>query len=135
MKTAPVVAVAVLAVLALTGSTAVAQTSVQRSAVVTVDFPFVVNGGDLPAGSYLFQVEKDQVLVRSQSGPGKGAMINVLTRLGRHDNDAEPELVFDKVGGKFLLSEIWFAGEDGYMLLSTKEQHDHRVLGGSRPRK
>jgi hypothetical protein len=135
MKTAPVVAAAVLAVLALTGSTTFAQTSAQRSAVVKVDFPFVVNGGDLPAGSYLFQIDKDQVLVRSQTGPGKGAIINVLTRLGRHDKDAEPEIVFDKVGGKFLLSEVWLAGEDGYLLLSTKEQHDHRVLGGSNPRK
>ncbi len=62
-------------------------------------------------------------------------MINVLTRLGRHDRDAEPEIVFDKVGGKFLLSEVWLAGEDGYILLTTKEQHDHRILGGSKPRK
>jgi hypothetical protein len=95
----------------------------------------VVGGGELPAGSYLFQVDKDQVLVRSQSGPGKGAFAAILTRLGRHDNDAEPELVFDKVGGKYLLSEVWFAGEDGNLLLSTKEQHDHRVIGGSKPRK
>jgi hypothetical protein len=135
MKRAPVVAAALLAVLALTGSTTTAQTSAQRSAVVKVDFPFVVNGGDLPAGAYLFQIDKDQVLVRSQAGPGQGAMMGVLTRLGRHDNDSEPEIVFDKVGGKFLLSEIWLGGEDGYLLLSTKEQHDHRVLGGSRPRK
>jgi hypothetical protein len=135
MKKASLIAAAVLVVLALTGSTAFTQSSALRSANVKVDFPFVVNGGNLQAGAYLFQIDNDQVLVRSQTGPGQGATIGVLTRLGRHDRDAELELVFDKVGGKYLLSEIWFPGEDGYLLLSTKEQHDHRVLGGSNPRK
>jgi hypothetical protein len=135
MKKASILAAVALAVLAWTGPMAFAQSSTPRTATVAVDFPFVVNGGEMPAGTYLVQIEKDQVIVRSQAGPGKGALAPILTRLGRHDQDAVPELVFDKVGGKFLLSEIWLAGEDGYLLLSTKEQHDHRVLGGSNPRK
>jgi hypothetical protein len=62
-------------------------------------------------------------------------LLSCFTRLGRHDRDAEPEIVFDKLGGKFLLSEVWLPGQDGYLLLTTKEQHDHAVLGGSNPRK
>jgi hypothetical protein len=135
MKKAALLTAAVLSILAWTSSAAIAQTTALRSAVVKVDFSFVVNGGDLPAGAYLFQIENDQLLVRSQAGPGKGATAPILTRLGRHDKDAEPEIVFDKVGGKYLLSEVWLAGEDGNLLLSTKEQHDHRILGGSNPRK
>jgi hypothetical protein len=135
MKKAPVLAIAVLAVLAWTGSAVFAQTNTNRSAVVKVDFPFVANGAAMAAGSYSFQIEKEQVLVRPQGAGGQGAFVPVLTQLGRHDRDAEPELVFDKVGDKFLLSEVWLPGEDGYLLLSTKEKHDHRILGGSNPHK
>ncbi len=135
MKKAPIVTVAILAVLALAGSTAIAQTGSVHSAVVKVDFPFVVKGETLQPGAYTFQIDNNQVLVRSQGGAGNGVIMPVLTRTGRHDKDPEPELVFDKIGGKFLLSEVWLPGEDGYFLLSTKEQHDHRILGGSNPRK
>jgi hypothetical protein len=135
MKRAPAIVAAVLAVLAWTGGTAFAQATAANSAVMKVDFPFVVKGEAMPAGTYLFQIDKDQLLVRSQTGPGKGAMLGVLTRLGRHDRDADPEIVFDKLGGKFLLSEVWLPGQDGYLLLTTKEQHEHAVLGGSNPRK
>jgi hypothetical protein len=135
MKRATIVSVAILAVLAFAGSTAFAQTAAARTAVVKVDFPFLVKGQEMPAGSYTFQIDNNEILVRAQGGPGQGAIMPVLTRLGRHDKDADPELVFDRVGGKYLLSEVWLPGEDGYLLLSTKEQHDHRVLGGSNPRK
>jgi hypothetical protein len=135
MKRFTFVVAAVLAVLVCTGATASAQATAANSAVMRVDFPFVVKGEAMTAGAYLFQLEKDQLLVRSQTGAGQGAMIPVLTRLGRHDRDADAEIVFDKVGGKFLLSEVWIPGQDGYLLLATMEQHDHAVLGGSNPRK
>jgi hypothetical protein len=135
MKKAATIAAAVLMVLAWTGTTAFAQATAATSAVVKVDFPFVVKGEAMPAGTYLFQIDKDQLLVRSQAGASQGAMLGILTRLGRHDRDAEPEIVFDKLGGKFLLSEVWLPGQDGYLLLTTKEQHDHAVLGGSNSRK
>jgi hypothetical protein len=62
-------------------------------------------------------------------------MMPVITRLGRHDNDTDPELIFDKVGGKFLLSELWLPDLDGFLVLNTPVDHEHRVLGGSRPHK
>jgi len=55
-------------------------------------------------------------------------MMAVITRLGRHDKDAEPELVFDKVAGAMHLSEVWFPGQDGLLLLGTGETHEHHVL-------
>ncbi len=60
--------------------------------------------------------------------------MTALTGLGRHDKDVDTELVFDKIGGKFLLSEVWFPGRDGYLLLATKDAHEHAVVGGSNPK-
>jgi hypothetical protein len=57
-----------------------------------------------------------------------------VTRLGRHDKDADPELVFDKTGGKLILSEVWFPRMDGFLLVATSEPHEHAVVGGSNPR-
>ncbi len=135
MKRAVIVAAAVLAVLSWTGPTVFAQATSTHSAVVKIDFPFVAKGESMPAGAYLLQIANQEVLVRPQAGSGPSAILPVLTQLGRHDKDTDPELVFDKVGGKFLLSEVWLPGEDGYLLLATKGPHEHRVLGGSNPRK
>jgi hypothetical protein len=52
----------------------------------------------------------------------------VLTILARLDTHQFPELVFDKVNGVVSLSEIWFAGTDGYLVLATKGEHEHQLL-------
>ena len=59
----------------------------------------------------------------------------VITLLGRHDKDTDPEFVFDKIDGKLMLSEIWIPGQDGLLVLATKGPHEHAVLGGSNPKK
>jgi len=103
---------------------------------VNIGFGFVAGGKSMPAGKY-------QIDIKSASGPvilrgdakDSEAILQVMTRLGRHDNDLEPELVFDKIGPALHLSEIWVAGEDGYLVLGTQEKHDHVVLGGPRGKK
>ena len=104
---------------------------------VDVGFPFVAGGKDMPAGKYTVEVtaaeEGGPVLVRG-SGRASGPM-SVVTRLGRHDNDMDPELVFDKIDGKYLLSEIWIPGKDGLCVLATNVPHEHAVVGGSKPRR
>ena len=88
----------------------------------------------LPAGTYKFEMPDANSI--SIFGPGGKAVMVVLTTLGRHDKDTDLELVFDKVGGKYLLSEVWFTGnQDGYLVLATKQAHEHAVIGGSNPRK
>ena len=70
------------------------------------------------------------------TGPAGGRdFIPVITLLGRHDRDADAELVFDKVDGKAVLSEVWMPGKDGFLLVATKGPHSHAVVGGSNPRK
>jgi hypothetical protein len=130
MKRRAFVTIAALVVaLVAGGATATAQTSVTAE----VTFAFVAAGKDMPAGKYTFEVPATgPVTVR---GPGGSVVMPVITMLGRHDRDRDPELVFDKIGGKFILSEVWIPDKDGVLLYGTKEIHDHAVLGGSNPRK
>jgi hypothetical protein len=115
-----------------TGVTAHAQTALKISA--EIGFPFVAGDKDMPAGRYTVAVtEAGPVMI---TGPGGvRAMLPIITTLGRHDQDPDSELVFDKVNGKPVLSEIWMPKKDGLLLLATKGPHEHAVLGGSNPRK
>jgi hypothetical protein len=123
--------VTMVALVALSGALAYAQT-----ATAEIGFPFVAGGKDFAAGKYSFELQSTGtgavILLRGAAGTKE---LLSLTTLGRHDRDQEFEVVFDKVGGKFLLSEVWFPEKDGYLLLSTKEAHEHAVVGGSNPRK
>jgi hypothetical protein len=117
----------------LVGSAAPA--SAQSVAKVNIDFPFVAGTSQLAAGAYEFEVNNGKVTVRSTQPKGTSVVMLGITRLGRHDLDKETELIFDKVNNKFVLSEIWLGNEDGYLVTNTPGDHEHRVLGGSKPHK
>jgi hypothetical protein len=106
----------------------------QNRTTVNIDFAFVAAGTDMEAGAYALQAEPGKVTMGATTPKGKSVIMPVLTRLGRHDADTQVELVFDKVDGKLSLSEVWFPERDGYLVLNTPGDHEHRVLGGSRPR-
>jgi hypothetical protein len=99
-----------------------------------IGFSFLAGGKSMPAGKYSFEVSaRGPVTI---TGPDrKSIMLPIITVLGRHDRDADPEFVFDKVDGKVELSEIWPPGGDGLLVLATKGRHEHAVVGGSYPRK
>jgi len=127
MKTRMLVAIA--AVILMSGALALAQTPTS----IEIGFPFVAGGKTLAAGKYT--VETPDINTVSIYGPGGKSIMVVLTQLGRHDQDTDLELVFDKLDGKYHLSEVWFPERDGLLLLATKKPHEHAVLGGSKPRK
>ena len=118
--------------LALFSSSAVAQ---GNRVIVTLDFAFIAAGKEMPAGSYALEAASGKVTVQPRSGKEPPVILPIITRLGRHDNDADAELIFDKLDGRLHLSELWVPGIDGYLLLATAKEHDHAVHGGSRPRK
>jgi len=126
------VAVATVAAVVLLGL-ALAQAA---PVTVSIGFGFVAGGKSMPAGKYLIDIKSANgpIVLRGDAKDSE-AILSVMTRLGRHDNDLEPELVFDKIGPALHLSEIWVAGEDGYLVLGTQEKHDHVVLGGPRGKK
>ena len=105
-----------------------------QQATVDIGFPFVVAGKDMAAGKYTIDVTAAGPVVLRGTASTLGLM-TVITLLGRHDKDPDPELVFDKIGGKFFLSEVWLPGKDSCLLLGTKERHEHAVVVGSAPKK
>jgi hypothetical protein len=129
MKHAVRIAIAVVAVV-LVASGARAQTI--PIGKFTIDFAFTAGGKAMPAGAYSFEADGGATLtIRSGAAT---AVMQVVTRLGRHDTDKEVELVFDRVKDQVMLSEVWpAAGSDGYLVLANTAAHTHVVLGGSKP--
>jgi hypothetical protein len=127
------IAAAAIGVLLLVGLAAPA--SAQTLGKANIDFAFVAGQTQFPAGAYEFEASANKITLRSKDPKVPSAFLPVVTRLGRHDKDTESELVFDKVGDKLLLSEIWIGSEDGYLVLNTPGNHPHAVVGGSNPRK
>ena len=127
---ASVAVVALVAAFVLGGAIAQAQQVVTAE----IGFPFTAGGKEMAAGKYSFEVTAaGPVVVRGPSGTS--GLMPVITTLGRHDLDKDPEFVFDKIDGKLFLSEIWVPGKDGLLVLATKGPHGHAVVGGSNPRK
>jgi len=136
MKRGMFVTVAALVVaFALSGATAYAQVmSADRRVNAKIDFAFTAGDKEFGPGSYGFEVSPAGPVVVT-APDGARVLLPVITTLGRHDKDPDPEFVFDKIGGKFLLSEVWMPGKDGLLLLASKGSHEHGVVGGSNPRR
>ncbi len=117
----------VLAVLALLAGAALAQA--QNQAVVSIGFKFMAGSAAMPAGKYDLSLDNSGAIAIREVAPGKAsAIVPVITTLGRHDVDPFPELVFDTLPDGPHLSEVWFPGIDGYLVLATKGPHKHQVV-------
>jgi hypothetical protein len=121
----------VLSLIILVGSASgYAQSSPPASINVNIDFPFTVAGKTLPAGDYSFTADNTGNVFRVQGQSKIGTLAPILTRLAgeMHTTPQDAHLVFDMAGGTFMLSEVWIPGQDGYLLLSTKGPHTHKVV-------
>ncbi len=104
----------------------------QHTITAKIDFPFMVEAKVLPAGNYEFVGQDSQSGVEAFNVMSAGkvvAMVKVVTWLASEMHPAESAyLVFDVVGDKHFLSEIWVTGEDGYLVHATKGKHTHKVV-------
>ena len=119
-----------IAVLALSLS-AFAQSG-GREIVTQVPFEFSAGEKTFPAGTYKFVHRPGgmpELQIRSEDGK-TGATLGPVTRLARqHTGDApEASLVFDTVGTQRFLSEVWLPAQDGFLVRTTKESHEHAVV-------
>jgi hypothetical protein len=103
-----------------------------REIASKVAFEFTVGDKVFPAGEY--RVTRDphrmpELRIQSSDGKLQSALVPI-TRLARqHQGDAPTaSLVFDAVGERQFLSEVWLPGQDGYLLRETKEEHRHDVV-------
>ncbi len=115
-------------------------------AAFKVTFPFQAGGKKLPAGDYTAAKGADGGLVLRQESTGREILVPVLERIAKAEPPpGEPRLVFDEVGDfapsyteyitVYILSEVWFPGEDGYRVHVTKGAHKTKVVKTAGPEK
>lgn len=100
---------------------------------ITAEVPhdFVIGETAMPAGKYFIEHEgtyPPMITCRNAKGEGS-SILHVITTLARDGMaDQEAKLVFDKTGASYELSEIWFAGQDGFLVCGTVAAHTHDVV-------
>jgi hypothetical protein len=101
-----------------------------------IPFAFQAGGAKLPAGDYAVLKAAEGPLTLRQAATGKEIKLPFTERL--KPPVAEPQLVFDEVGDfapsyteyvtVYILSEVWFPGEEGFRTHTTKGAHKTRVV-------
>ncbi len=102
---------------------------------VEVPFAFTAGTATFPAGSYEikpehFKTGPDRLLFKRLPN-GETKVVQSGTRLSQKDSK-EPLLIFDKVGDKDSLSEVYIPGEDGFFLTGVPGKHTHVTVKGMR---
>jgi len=94
-----------------------------------IPFPFMVGSDTVPAGVYQFKIDRTAGLVTIQ-GPksSKSALFITTLAAKAHSTATDADLVFDKVGDVYTLSEIWMPGAEGVLLYATKGKHEHNII-------
>lgn len=98
--------------------------------IANVPFAFKAGAKSLPAGEYQFVVHPNDeiVAVSSTTNPkGPSSMVGIVTRLAAV-NLPDARVVFDKVGGQYILSEVWQPEGEGILVQATKGRHEHHVV-------
>ena len=103
------------------------------ASLVKADVPFAFQVGNkpMPAGSYEIRLDREAGTVEVEgASKGANALAGVITSLAPppHSDANDSHLVFDVVGDKYVLSEVWQQGNDGLLLFATKGPHRHHVL-------
>jgi hypothetical protein len=104
----------------------------EESLIVNVPFAFTAADKQLPAGKYdvTFQATvPDDLVLRNAKGDME-MNVPVITRLAQRADltKKEDSMVFDEVGNKKVLSEVWLPDFDGFLTSATKEPHTHKII-------
>ena len=81
-------------------------------------------------GKYEVEVPEGGLVVFRPLKAKGVATVRVITRLGQsgHAPEDDPRIVFDKVGDKYIASEVWMPYSDGYLIAGSKEPHTHHSV-------
>ncbi len=94
---------------------------------MTVTFAFQVGDKVLPAGKYDIEYPT-QELVIFRGAKGLAVEAPVVTRLAQPSTPlADSRIIFDKIGDKYIVSEVWIPSMDGFLLSGTKAAHTHET--------
>lgn len=122
-----------VAVAAILSVPAQAQGMDKKPIFASVDFPFYTAETSHPAGSYEISAPNfgaETVTLRPSGGKDTISM-SVITRLAQRGGATgaqKADLVFDTVGDRKYLSEVWIPGREGYLVRATSEAHEHAVV-------
>lgn len=94
-----------------------------------VPFAFEAGGQSLPAGSYQFRLRNEDRSLLLSGGKSGDMRLPIITQLAGGSLFRDAGLVFDTVGDRHVLSEVWIPGADGVLVSSTPNRHGHeRVI-------
>ena len=101
-----------------------------------IPFAFQAGGSKLPSGDYTVLKTTEGPLTLRQVATGREIKVPFTERL--KPPATESQLVFDEVGDfapsyteyvtVYILSEVWFPGEEGYRTHTTKGAHKTRLV-------
>ena len=108
-----------------------------------IPFEFQAGGKKFPAGDYRIDRKGSEQVTLRQEPKGAEAAVKVLKMLPQPSPPVtEPQLVFHAVGNfepsyteymtDYLLAEVWFPGEDGFLIHVTKGAHSRQIVKGQR---
>ena len=120
----------VAAMVACAGGTA-SRAAAQDMLIANVPFAFTAAGRAYDAGKYELLVTDNSQMVELM-GPAKNTGVaEVITRIAepvKRSAASDGRLVFDKMDGKYVLSEMWLPQEEGYLLHTTPTAHSHETV-------
>jgi hypothetical protein len=125
-----------LAILCLLAGSGVVTTSAQidsdRTIEATIPYAFVVGNDTLPAGQYTIRLSDDTNLnlfvVRSTNG--RTAAFFQTRDVQANEPPRRTELVFDKIGDTYFLSQIWLTGSKLGVELEKSKAEQKLEAGG-----
>ena len=82
-----------------------------KTGVAEVPFAFQVDGQELPAGTYSVKQAERGHSIRIQNDKLAGVGMECLAAKRKFGRANGARLVFDSDGGRYYLSEIWFAAD------------------------
>jgi len=118
----------------------------QEQGTFSIPFKFKAGGKAYPAGDYsIGPKEEGRIALRKEPG-GEEVLIPFKERLPQPETAvAEPQIVFHVVGNfepsyteyitEYVLAEVWFPGEDGFLIQTTKGAHQNKIIKGQKPGK
>jgi hypothetical protein len=105
-----------------------AQAQIESDAVIEVNIPhaFIVRDTQLPAGKYMIQVADgydDLKVLEIRSMNGHTGVFFDTENTQANSTPSKSELVFDKIGDKYFLSQVFVEGDaSGNQLIKSRAQ-------------
>ena len=95
-------------------------------------FPFVVGNTTMPAGAYSIRRTEDSQSVYMVSGPRSVFLVANPTSHPPSIDPAKDEVIFQKFGDQFVMSEVW-EGDESTGIVSTMKYKGERVASDEQP--